>query len=180
MKKEAIRLGFILFAISFCMTAILAVLNEATKDTIAKRADEDKQTAMQAVMTSADAFELITFETPVENVTEVYAAKKDGAVIGYAVLTEPQGFGGPIKMMIGVSLTKEVKGIKIISLSETPGLGTKIDDQKYLGQFFGKTGEVKVSKDGGEIAAISGATISSRASTKGVNAAISAVSSLKQ
>lgn len=180
MKKDLIRLGLILFAITFSVAALLSILNETTKDRIAEMERADKQAAMRAVMAGADSFEQITFESPVSNVSEGYYAKKGGELMGYAILVNPNGFGGTVNMMVGVGVSKEVKGIKIISLNETPGLGTKINDPKFLGQYFGKIGVVKISKDGGDIAAISGATVSSKAATTGVNAALSAVSSLKQ
>ncbi len=89
-------------------------------------------------------------------------------VIGYAYQTEGSGYGGPIEMLVALedtSLTANntvIRGISIISHQETPGLGAKIEQESFLNQFEGvNANEVRLAEDGGEIDAISGATISS-------------------
>ena len=99
---------------------------------------------------------------------------------GYAVQVAPAGFGGTITMMVGVDFEGNVLGIDIVSHAETAGLGdTAASDnakgQAFRNQFVGQTGELAVSKDGGTIDAITSATITSRAVTTGINAAIGIV-----
>ena len=88
-----------------------------------------------------------------------------------------------IDMMVGIDLSGTVTGISVISHTEPPGLGAVAAAQNakgeaFRGQFVGKSGSVAVSKDGGELDAITGATITSRAICVGVNAALACVAGL--
>ncbi|MFN8241600.1 MAG: RnfABCDGE type electron transport complex subunit G [Bacteroidales bacterium] len=98
---------------------------------------------------------------------EVYPAKKDTLVIGYAIKTySEKGFSGRITLMAGFSPEGKVTGITVLEQKETPGLGTKMADTLFRNQFTGKDPalfKVKVKKDGGDVDAITAATISSRA-----------------
>lgn len=105
-------------------------------------------------------------------VTNVYGSDK-----GYAVEVQPAGFGGTLTMLVGVSKEGEVLGISIISHTETAGLGAVAAANTAAGQLFrsgflGLTGNASVTKDGGTVDAITGATITSRAVCDGVNAAL--------
>jgi len=99
--------------------------------------------------------------------------------IGYAIrtLTPVKGYGGDIEMFVGFSEAHEISGIKILSFSETPGLGTKIEESSFVNQFVGQLAD-KVfsigsgSTEDGEVTAVSGATISSAAFISGVNNAV--------
>ena len=102
---------------------------------------------------------------------------------GYAVQVAPVGFDGAITMMVGVDFEGKVLGISVISHTETAGLGAVAAADTSAGENFrngfeGKSGSVSVTKDGGEIAAITGATITSRAVCAGVNAALAVVGEL--
>ena len=98
---------------------------------------------------------------------EIYPAKKDGVIKGYAVKTySNNGFSGYIGIMAGFSPDGTIYNISVLEQKETPGLGTKMTDPSFSGQFIGKhPGEfvLKVKKDGGQVDAITAATISSRA-----------------
>jgi electron transport complex protein RnfG len=83
-------------------------------------------------------------------------------------------------MMVGIDKTGNVIGISIISHAETPSLGAVAAEDNAAGeafrsQFAGLSGTLAVSKDGGTVDAISGATITSRAVVEGVNAALQCV-----
>ena len=102
---------------------------------------------------------------------------------GYALEVLPSGFDNTITMMVGVDLEGKVLGISIVSHTETAGLGAVAADATPKGvafrnQFVGMSGSVSVTKDGGEVNAITGATITSRAICVGVNAALKAVAGL--
>ena len=102
---------------------------------------------------------------------------------GYAVEVTPGGFDNTITMMVGVDKEGNVLGIDIISHTETAGLGAVADAATPAGvsfreQFAGKAGSVSVTKDGGSLDAITGATITSRAVCAGVNAALNCVAGL--
>ncbi|MCI8388536.1 MAG: FMN-binding protein, partial [Clostridiales bacterium] len=69
----------------------------------------------------------------------------------------------------------QLAGIKIVSHAETPGLGSRVNDNEYLSQYNGLSGKLTISKD---VDAISGSTISSKAVLAGVNSALDAYSSI--
>jgi electron transport complex protein RnfG len=98
----------------------------------------------------------------------------------YVVLVSPSGFGGEINMAVGIDKDNKVTGVSIISMSETSGLGGNASSPDFLSQYAGGSGKFAVSKDGGEIDALTGATVTSRAVTQGVNSALEAVSTLNK
>ena len=101
----------------------------------------------------------------------------DGGDTGYVITaTDSEGYGGDIQVVVGITADGTVSGISFLSISETAGLGMNAQNESFYGQYVGvQTDHFYVSKDGGEgepIDAISGATITSRAVTGAVNAAL--------
>ncbi len=98
---------------------------------------------------------------------DYYVATNQGQPAGYAVKTfTDKGFSGKFTLMVGFKPDGSINNISVLDQKETPGLGTKMKEPKFKDQFLGKNpGEVKllVKKDGGQIDAITAATISSRA-----------------
>jgi Na+-translocating ferredoxin:NAD+ oxidoreductase subunit G len=98
---------------------------------------------------------------------EIYPARKDNNIVGYAVKTYTNnGFSGYIGLMAGFKPDGSINNITVLEHKETPGLGTKMTDAGFKGQFNGKNPadfRLKVKKDGGQVDAITAATISSRA-----------------
>ena len=98
---------------------------------------------------------------------EIYPAKKDGEIIGYAVNTNTKtGFSGNISLIVGFKPDGTIINISILEQKETPGLGTKMTESAFKDQFNNKNPSefiLKVKKDGGPVDAITAATISSRA-----------------
>lgn len=98
---------------------------------------------------------------------EVYPAKMNDEIVGYAVNTYSNlGFGGIINIMTGYKPNGTIINISVMSQKETPGLGTKMAESRFKDQFNGKNPsdyQLKVKKDGGSVDAITAATISSRA-----------------
>lgn len=182
---------FVLAAILFGITAVVALLlactNSITKDMIAQNTEKEQEEARRAVMTEASAFEKTEIPVSADAVVkEIYCGKNDSdETVGYCVSVTPNGFGGAIEMIVGVREDESLTGITIVSLSETPGLGSKAQEPDFKDQFQAKnvSEPLKVIKSGTaeehEVMAISGATISSNAVTKGVNAAAEAVKALK-
>jgi len=170
-----IRLGVILFIFAAVVALLLALVNSITKDKIEENKIKDLNNAMAAVFPEAEAFELKEGEYS-EIVQSVYLAKKGADVLGACVVTTPNGFGGAINVMTGVDKDGTVVSAKIISMSETAGLGSKTQDPKFIDQYSGKKGPFTVVKGSakaeGEIVAVSGATISSKAVTNGVFEAV--------
>ena len=178
-RKEIIKVGFILFAITAVAALILAVVNNFTAPVIAENNKRAQDEAMQKVLPGASSFEQIEF-TPVDGncTTELYIA--DGA--GTVAKAAPSGYGGTIDMVIGIDDELKVTGIEIISQSKTAGLGSNCTSDSFKMQFVGKTEGITVVKNGAqdnEIDAISSATITSKAVTKGVNDALSIVNAMK-
>mgnify|MGYP005842646621 CR=1 FL=1 len=98
-----------------------------------------------------------------------YEIYKDNNTIGYAFTAVGKGYGGDINILIGIDASYNIQAVKIISNTETPGLGTKITESSFTDQFKGLSlNDVNLSKDGGKVDAITGATISSKAVTEAV------------
>ncbi len=120
-------------------------------------------------------------------VTEVLDAKNAaGESIGYVVgVTSKNGYGGDIELLVGVTGSGSVTGVEILSMSESPGLGDNAKNPEFRAQYVTQPGQPFVVVKGGasadhEIDALSGATITSRAVTHAVNAALGIAQSLAQ
>ncbi len=184
--KIVLKLSLTLFIIVSVCVFSLSLVNNITKDAIEKRDAETQIMARREVMPEADSdgFKLLDKKLNSTICNAVYSASKNGEVIGYCFDVSPQGYGGEINMIIGISKNLEVTGIKIISMSETAGLGAKIQNEDFLSQYVGKGIDVEISKNGktgdNYVNAISGATISSTAVTNAVKTAISEVPALNK
>ncbi len=170
--KKLIRISLTLFLICALVAGALAGVNAITQDRIQENQLEKTRNAIALVLPGAQGMTRVF--TGTDAVREVYAPAADSPVQGYAVLVAPAGFGGEIRMMVGIDAQGAVSGISIISHTETPGLGKVAADETDRGQafrdsFLGKTGTVTVS----DIDALSGATITSAAVAEGVTAALS-------
>lgn len=161
-----LRLTLTLFLITTIVAGLLGLVNYVTADTIAEQIAQKAENAMRQVL-EADSYEPL--DVP-ENST-VTAAYRAGDR-GYVVRVAPNGFGGAIDMMVGVDVSGAVTGVAIVSQSETASLGANCTREDFRAQFTGKTGTLSVSKDGGEIETLTGATVTSRAVTEGVNTAL--------
>lgn len=177
--REITKLGVILFAISAIAATILAYTYDVTKEPIAAQLEQANIKARQTVLSTASEFEKVSEDkySSYENILEVYAGKKDGNVVGYTIKTLPQGgYGGAIEVMIGISTDNVITGVNIGTHQETPGLGAKASGE-FKDQYNekGTDKELAVIKSGqpkdNEVLSISGATITSRAVTDGVNMA---------
>jgi len=100
-----------------------------------------------------------------------YVAYVDGEMVGYVMQSSAQGYSSVIQVLVGIDNNGKITGISILDQSETPGLGTKIEDESFTSQFKGLiSGDIALSKEGGRIDSITGATISSRAVVEAVKA----------
>lgn len=112
---------------------------------------------------------------------EYYVSKSGGVPAAYAVKSSTVGFGGPLVLMVGVLPDGSVYNTSVLSHSETPGLGAKCNtDAKFMAQWkgLGPDKVIKVTKDGGDIDAITASTITSRAYSLAVSNAVAFVKSL--
>ena len=161
-----LRLTLTLFLITTIVAGLLGLVNYVTADTIAEQIAQKAENAMRQVL-EADSYEPLD----VPEGSAVTAAYRAGDR-GYVVRVAPNGFGGAIDMMVGVDVSGAVTGVAIVSQSETASLGANCTREDFRAQFTGKTGTLSVSKDGGKIEALTGATVTSRAVTEGVNTAL--------
>lgn len=175
--KKILHLVGSLTLISAICAGVLAYVNESTKEPIRRIQAQQVLDAAKAVMPAG----VEKVEKLGENGAFV-GKKADGSVVGYAVRgADPFGYGGEIVLMVGFEADKKtLVCYKKLVAAETPGLGMNLSLPAFADQFKGKdaaTG-LKVKKDGGEIEAITSATITSRAVCGAVNAAQKKLASL--
>ena len=164
-----LRLTLTLFLITVIVAGLLAFVNYLTADTIAEHTAEAARSAMKQVLAADDYTELpVSDAQAATGVTAAWSAGDAGTVVRLTT----NGSGGAIDLMVGVDKENKVTGVAIISHSETASLGANCTREDFRAQFAGKTGELAVTKDGGDIDALTGATVTSRAVTRAVNAAL--------
>lgn len=147
------------------MAFALAFVYTSTKDEIEKANKEKEIQAVAQVLPKFDN-EPVN-EKYISDGLCFYPAKRNGKIIGIAVKSySDKGFAGRIEIMVGFTTDNKIFNIKVMEQKETPGLGTKMTEPLFLNQFYGKNLEnfkLIVKKDGGDVDAITAATISSRA-----------------
>ncbi len=151
-----------------------------TKGPIERVQQEKQKRAIEAVTGSytndpvAEQFEV----TVDDDVLTVFPAKIGKGRTVFAIKTSSgKGYNGEIQLMVGVDMDGSITNVQVLKHMETPGLGSKISDDRFKGQYVGKTLEnfdFQVKKDGGQVDAISGATISSRAVSEALVKALKA------
>lgn len=173
--KQIIRLGAILFLITAISAGALSLVNDATKVVIQENAMKANLAYMEDMLPDADEFTVVENPaiTDMDSVEEAYEALQGGNTIGYAFKTTASGYGGDIEFIISINADGTLAGMRVASHAETPGLGAKIAEADFQSQFEGKSTENELELNS-DIEVISGATISTRAATNGVNAAIRA------
>lgn len=186
--KSMLKDALILFLITLVAGLALGFVYYITKDPIAKADAAAKEAAYKEVYPDASSFEEIQdFEKLInksdwdaQGFSKVYvndallAKDSAGNVLGYVLqLTTKEGFGGDIVFSMGITKDGTTNGISILSISETAGLGMKAEPvlkPQYAGKNVSQFTVTKVgSQSDSEIDAISGATITSKALTNGVN-----------
>lgn len=176
-----------LTGISLIAGAILALVYNATLEPIAKAKTDALNAAIKAVTPEFDndpSKEAYMAATSDGDSLKVYPAKKNGEFVGAAIESNTsKGFSGEIKVIVGFDKSGKILNYSVLQHAETPGLGAKMQDwfrtDKNKQSIIGRTltnGPLKVTKDGGDVDAITAATITSRAFLDAVNRAYSAFS----
>lgn len=165
MKSSLKNMVLVLFTICLVASAAVALVNKVTAEPIAQAAQQKVVAALKAVLPEFD-------NTPVAVEAEgcaVYEAKKGEETVGYAIeAVSPNGFNGNVKLMVGFAADGTIVNIEVLEQAETPGLGTNMEvaDNPLILSFRGKQAadiNMTVKKDGGDVDALTAATISSRA-----------------
>lgn len=175
--KEILVPAVSLFIICLVVTALLAVTNMVTAPKIDELAAERQNEAKKVVLSDAESFsDEKTVEKDGVQYTYYEGLSQSEEKIGYVFLTSAKGYGGDIDIMVGIGNDGSVKGVTILSISETAGLGMNAKNDKFLNQYKDKNSEISVIKTGtpsdSEIQALTGATITSKAVTSAVNTAL--------
>jgi electron transport complex protein RnfG len=173
--KNGLRMLVVLTLFGLGSGLLLALTNAVTKGPIEKARNQETIEALRKVLPECDndvVADAVTVEEGGKAWT-FYVARKAGAYAGAAFRSSAAGYGGALELMIGVNRDGAIAGVEILLADkETPGLGSRIKEPGFRDLFKGRgaadTRWCAVTKDGGEIAAITGATISSRAAAKAV------------
>ena len=196
MKNKIIKDALALTLITLVAGVALGGVYEITKDPIARQEAQAKAEAYEQVFTDAAAFEEVKMDDTLiqtirdqldqegykaQSIEEIMRAEDEsGETLGYAfTVVTSEGYGGDIQFSMGVQNDGTLKGISILSIGETAGLGMNADTPAFKDQFVGKQVEqLQYTKNGAtqddEINAISGATVTTNAMTNGVNAGLCA------
>ncbi len=191
--KGIIKDCLILFVITLIAGAALGVVYDVTKEPIAAQEAKKKVEAQQGVFAEADTFDAMELDEAVVatvatngvTIDEAYDAKAAGAHAGYVIqATSPNGYGGNITLMVGVTADGTCNGYSLLTIAETAGLGMNAQKPEWAAQFAGKVVDAfEVTKLGAsadnQIDAISGATITSNAVTEAVNACLAYAAALE-
>lgn len=175
--KDILKPALILFVICLVVTALLAGTNLLTKDKIAEQSALEAEQSRKVVLSDADSF---------EEADGYYIGKANNETVGYVFQTEAKGYGGAVKVMTGISADGQITGVVILEHSETPGLGANAEKASFTDQFKqtalekGITLVKNKAPSDGEIEAMTGASITSRAVTNAVNEAITKYNTVKE
>ena len=174
------KLTLTLLGICAVVALLLGVVNSVTKPIIDEIQAEKTAAAMSQVL-PADEYQKV--ETAYPNVTALHKALSGGEQVGYVVEVTASGFGGMLSMVVGVDMDGAVTGVSVTDNSETANIGTKVvNDQSVLDRFIGMShegGEITVNSGSNRFDGVSGATVSSKGVTAGVNTALAAVAEQK-
>ena len=191
---EWLKFPVVLIVVALVSAVSLTALQNVTEPQRLKIEAEIKEAALKIVLPDAEKFEDVKTEVDGKKFDYMTALGSESDIIGYVAEGRAAGYSSNIKVMVGVNKEFKIVAIKVLSQKETPGLGDKINEilskNTIVGmirgitydevglrpwfqvQFNGKAAPVKVQKDGGNIEAITGATITSRTVCKAVDIAI--------
>ena len=189
--NKIIKNTLILTAITVVSGLLLGIVYNITKEPIAQAQENTKQEAYRAVLSDATSFEAVDFDSDSalsllsengytsDEITEVVEGTDDsGEVIGYVISVQSsEAYDGTLELSVGIAADGTVKGVEMLDISETAGLGMKADEAEFKDQFKDKKVDkftyTKTGESGDDmIDAISGATITTNAVTNAVDSAL--------
>lgn len=177
--RETIKMLVVLTLISTITGVSLAFFNQITAEPrIQAEFKFAKEPALKEVLPAYEndlVKDQFTIETADGQSITVYPAKVGGKVVAIAFESSGKGFGGPVRIMVGIDInTNVLRGIGVVAHSETPGLGARVAEDSFRTQFKGTfpvDSILAVKADSGTVDALSGATITSRAVCSAINSA---------
>jgi electron transport complex protein RnfG len=186
LKSSLLNMFLSLTVICVVAGSVLAALNNATLEPIAASKKAKLENAIKEVVPEFDnsPSEEVYYGVAGSDSLKIYPAKKGDKLVGVAVESNSmKGFSGNISIIVGFDPDGKIINYAILNHAETPGLGSKMDvwfktdknKQSIIGKELSK-GNLSVSKDGGEVDAITASTITSRAFLDAVNRAYAAYS----
>ena len=189
--NKIVKNTLILTAITVVSRLLLGVVYDITKEPIAQAQENTKQEAYRAVLSDASSFEAVDFDADSassllsengytsDEITGVVEGTDDsGETVGYVISVQSgEAYDGTLELSVGIATDGTVKGVEMLDISETAGLGMKADEAEFKDQFKDKNVEkftyTKTGEDGDDmIDAISGATITTNAVTNAVDSAL--------
>ena len=189
--NKIVKNTLILTAITVVSGLLLGVVYDITKEPIAQAQENTKQEAYRAVLSDASSFEAVDFDadsassllsengyTSDEITGGVEGTDDSGETVGYVISVQSgEAYDGTLELSVGIATDGTVKGVEMLDISETAGLGMKADEAEFKDQFKDKNVEkftyTKTGEDGDDmIDAISGATITTNAVTNAVDSAL--------
>ena len=189
--NNIVKNTLILTAITVVSGLLLGVVYDITKEPIAQAQENTKQEAYRTVLSDASEFETVEFDADAaasllsENgytsdvITEIAeGTDASGETVGYVISVQSsEAYDGSLSLSVGIASNGTVKGIEMLEISETAGLGMKADESEFKDQFKDKNVQkftyTKTGEDGDDkIDAISGATITTNAVTNAVDSAL--------
>jgi electron transport complex protein RnfG len=183
-KKESTFFNMVasLVVVTLIASTALGYVYELTKGPIAAAKLAKKIRAIDQVVVEYDNNPVDEmYKIPLagsEDSLEVYPAKKGDQIMASAIRTfSPKGYGGNVWLMVGLLPDGNIQNISVLEHKETPGLGTKMNNTEFKNMFIGQnpsTFNLKVTKDGGDVDALAGATITSRAFGQAIQTAYDA------
>ena len=189
--NNIVKNTLILTAITVVSGLLLGVVYGITKEPIAQAQENTKQEAYRTLLSDASEFETVEFDADTaasllsENgytsdvITEIAeGTDASGETVGYVISVQSsEAYDGSLSLSVGIASDGTVKGIEMLEISETAGLGMKADEAEFKDQFKDKNVQkftyTKTGEDGDDkIDAISGATITTNAVTNAVDSAL--------
>ena len=166
MKADTLKKVFPIIAVTVVVFIAVALLG-LTDTIVREKIEWQKEQKIQRML--LEIFPNMTEHTLEDDIYMIYS---NGAEIGFAFLAVGKGYGGLIDILVGLENETTIKGVTIVSHLESPGLGARITESVFTDQFIGvNITDIALTQKGGEIDAITGATISSRAVVEAIRAA---------
>jgi electron transport complex protein RnfG len=179
--RSIIKLGVFLLVVAGLAGLCLGYVNGVTSPVIDQQKEQEKVDSFKEVYSRAQEVKNETqqyLKDPASLIKEINVAYKNGAPVGVIYNVESAGYGGTIRTMVAFDIaTQKITGVKVLSHSETPGLGARSTEDFFRARFEGKgvAESLEVVKQGpasdNQVQAITAATVTSKSIVSGINAA---------